>query len=283
MKITEIGKIKGGQDGAIYGNYLFRFDERGVGAVYDIASLSEENTPVGTVTLDPTGRLVPHANSVMFGAERAESDDEFPALYVNVYNNYADKEEPLKGVTCVYRITREGSAFTASLIQIIEIGFTEDPALWKAGEKDGPRPYGNCAVDVKNGRYYAFVMRNEALGTRYFAFDLPALADGVWDEKYGASRVVLTPSDIRSQFDCPFHYYVQGATLRDGKIYSLEGFGHDPRMAPAIRVIDLEAGREESYIRFADFGLTQEPEFIDFAGEVCYYGDNPGHLYILEF
>ena len=74
----------------------------------------------------------------------------------------------------------------------------------------------------------------------------------------------------------------KGATLKDGKIYSLEGFGHDPRMAPAIRVIDLEAKREESYTRFADFGLTQEPEFIDFAGEVCYYGDNPGHLYILE-
>ncbi len=284
MKITPIGKIIGGQDGAIYGNYLFRFDEKGRCAVYEIDKIGEESKAVGSFLLDQTGTLVPHANSVMFGAERAESDDEFPALYVNVYNNYASTDNPMKGVTCVYRILKEGEKFSASLLQLIEIGFAEDSSLWKASESaDGPRPYGNCAVDVENGMYYAFVMRNETLGTRYFAFSLPLLADGESDPKYGVNRVVLGAKDILTQFDCPYHYFIQGATLKNSKIYSLEGFGHDPAMPPAIRVIDLAAKREESYTRFADLGLKQEPEFIDFAGDICYYSDNPGNLYRIDF
>ncbi len=286
MNITRIGKISGGQDGAVFGSLLFRFDENGNGTVYDIRAINDESTPLGTFQLDPTGTLVPHANAVMFGTEYAECTDELPALYVNVYNNYADTDTPLKGVTCVYRVTREEESgiFSASLIQIIEVGFTEDASLWKVSETaDGPRPYGNCAIDRERGKYYAFVMRDERLGTRYFAFDLPELAAGELDEKYGVPRVVLTAGDIEARFDCPYHLFVQGATLKNGKIYSLEGFGHDPSKPPAVRVIDLEKQREESYIRFAEHGLTREPELIDFAGDVCYYADNPGNIYIIDW
>ncbi len=284
MRITKIGRISGGQDGAVFGNYLFRFDERGNGTVYDLREINDKSVPVGTVCLGVEGAPVPHANSVMFGTEYAECTDEFPALYVNVYNNYANTDTPLKGTTCVYRITRDGDSFSASLVQIIEVGFTEDASLWKASETaDGPRPYGNCAIDCEYGRYYAFVMRNENLGTRYFAFDLPELADGEFDEKYGVPHVVLTARDIKEQFDCPYHLFIQGATLKNGRIYSLEGFGHDPAMPPAVRVIDLVNQREESYTRFAEHGLTSEPEFIDFAGDVCYYSDNPGEIYIIDW
>lgn len=284
MKIKKIGKISSGQDGAIRGDLLFRFDEKGNGTVYDLSDISENSRPVGAFNLDPTGKLLPHVNAAMFGTEYAESDDEFPALYVNVYNNYADAKDPLKGVSCVYRITREGAVFSASLIQLIEIGFTENASLWKASEeKDGPRPYGNFAIDRERGRYYAFTMRNETLGTRYFAFSLPALADGKWDDTYGVYRVTLEEKDILSYFDCPFHRYIQGASLKDGKIYSLEGFGESAENPPALRVIDLINERQESCTLLADFGLSREPEFIDFTQDgACYYADNPGNLYLIE-
>ena len=36
MKITHIGRICGGQDGAIWGDYLFRLDGDGRTAVYNL-------------------------------------------------------------------------------------------------------------------------------------------------------------------------------------------------------------------------------------------------------
>ena len=32
-----------------------------------------------------------------------------------------------------------------------------------------------------------------------------------------------------------------------------------------------------------DHGLTIEPELIDFAGNTCWYCDNKGNLYTIEF
>lgn len=281
-RVDRIGRIAAGQDGAIFGQYLFRFDTDGRGWVYALSALGEQSEPVGAVCLDPKGALIPHANSVMFGTEYFAAEDAFPALYVNVYNNYARTPRPLKGVTLVYRLTGEVEALTAHLAQVIEVGFTEDATLWKAtAEADGPRPYGNCVIDHAKGRYYAFVMRNEALGTRYFGFPLPALTDGTPNAAFGARHVILRAEDILTQFDCPHHRYIQGATMKDGMIYSLEGFDAASDQPPAVRVIDTAAARELCYIRLADYGLTQEPEFIDFADGTCYYSDAHGHLYSL--
>lgn len=282
MKIKRIGTVSNGQDGAIYGEYLFRFDHTGLGSVYELSKIGEESRPIGTFSLDPSGTLISHTNSVAFGMEYAESDDEFPALYVNVCTHYANSDGPLKGVTCVYRILRDDDGvFSASLIQLIEIGF--DTALRKTSEsKDGPCPLINFAIDGEYGRYYAFVMHNDMLGTRYFAFDLPALADGEYAEAYDALRVCFNETDILYHFDCPYHRFIQGATLKNGKIYSLEGSGHDPAMTPAIRIIDLAQRREERCVCLADHGFTNEPKMIDFAGDVCYFGDATNELYMID-
>ena len=107
MKIKHIANIKTGQDGAIYKDYLFRFDGRGNGKIYSLLGVdfsSEESIEleqIGKVTLDRAEEIVPHSNAVFFGTEYAVEGDEFPLLYSNIYNNYAKAENKLCGVTCV--------------------------------------------------------------------------------------------------------------------------------------------------------------------------------------
>lgn len=288
MKIEQIAKIQGGQDGAVWKDELFRFNTKGECVVYDLTEIDacnvKELTPIGGFVLDKADIIAPHSNAVFFGTEFFDQSDEYPLLYANVYNNYAGAKERLLGVCCVYRIQRVEGIFKTELVQLIEIGFTDDPTLWKAfPDRDGARPYGNFVIDRKAGCYYAFVMRNETLGTRYFKFKIPSVTEGEDDVTYGVKRVVLTPDDICEQFDCPYHRFIQGAIAHNGYIYSTEGFDNDKLNRPAIRVIDLAEKCEKQYIDLMDMGYEVEPEMIDFYGDSCYYSDARGNLYRVEF
>lgn len=288
MIIKQIAKISGGQDGAIYNNHLFRFDTRGNCQVYDLLDIEKDAVkklePIGSFILDKAELIVPHSNSVCWGTEFYAPNDEYPLLYSNIYNNYAKADDKLTGVCCVYRVERAGKDFKTTLVQLIEIGFTDDHSLWKAfPDRDGVRPYGNFVIDCEAGYYYAFVMRNEVLGTRYFKFKIPSLSDGEADPIYGVKRVVLTPEDICDSFDCPYHRYVQGAIAHRKYIYSTEGFHNDQINRPAIRIIDLDKKMQERYIDLLDAGYQCEPEMIDFYNGVCYYSDAGGNLYSIEF
>ncbi len=280
MLVNQVGKIGGGQDGAIWGNYLFRFETNGAGTVYRLSDLEE----ISVLTLDKADRLAPHSNAVAFGCECYDPADEFPLLYCNIYNNYAKAEDLQKGVCCVYRLQRSGTAFTSTLVQLIQIGFTEDVRYWcsSGGAKD-VRPYGNFVIDRDKGEYWAFTMRDVDRVTPYFSFDLPKLTDGAMDEVYGVRKVTLRAEDIKVKFDCPYHNYIQGACFHDGKIYSLEGFGLGAKNVAAMRIIDTVSGQQLEYIPFFAQGLTNEPELIDFSGDTCYYSDAHGNLYVLEF
>lgn len=287
MEIKQIGKISPGQDGAIHGSILFRFDTKGNCTVYDISKLTEEDNaegePIAHFTLDRAEILVPHSNAVCFGCEYYEEGDEYPLLYTNVYNNYARNENKMIGTTLVYRIQRDGDIFISKLVQIIEIGFTENQELWKAYvDKHGDRPYGNFLIDNESSSYWAFVMRSENLGTRYFRFDLPSVFDGKMDDSLNVRRVVLRKNDIREYFDCQYHRFIQGAALYGGKIYSTEGFSRDSVNRPAIRIIDL-ATAEEKYFDITELGLVNEPELIDFYCGKCFYSDAHGNFYSVEF
>ena len=288
MKIKQIAKIQNGQDGAIFGNQLFRFNTRGDSVVYDLSEMDHDNVkelqPIGRFVLDKSELIVPHSNAVSFGAEYFDPSDEYPLLYTNIYNNYANAKDKLIGVCCVYRLERIGKEFKTTLVQLIEIGFTDDPSLWRmAPERDGVRPYGNFVIDRDGGYYYAFVMRNEELGTRYFKFKMPSVCEGKVDETYGVNRVVLTPEDICDSFDCPYHRFIQGATLHGERIYSTEGFENSEINRPAIRVIDLAKKTEELYVDLLEMGYKLEPEMIDFYGDTCLYSDVKGNLYSVEF
>lgn len=288
MIIKQIAKISNGQDGAIYNNHLFRFDTRGNCQVYDLLDIEKDTVkklePIGSFILDKAELIVPHSNSVCWGTEFYAPNDEYPLLYSNIYNNYAKADDKLIGVCCVYRVERAGKDFKTTLVQLIEIGFTDDHTLWKAfPDRDGVRPYGNFVIDCEAGYYYAFVMRNETLGTRYFKFKIPSLSDGEADPIYGVKRVVLTPEDICDSFDCPYHRYVQGAIAHGKYIYSTEGFHNDQINRPAIRIIDLDKKMQERYIDLLDAGYQCEPEMIDFYNGTCYYSDVAGNLYSIEF
>lgn len=287
MKITPTAKIVGGQDGTVWGRYLFRFGKKGDCWVYDLADISGEGIAepraVAEFTLDRAEEMMPHSNAVVFGNEYCCEGDEFPLLYSNIYNTYSKEENKRKGICCVYRLQREDNVFTTKLMQLIEIGFVEDPRYWRSENGTDVRPYGNFVVDREKSVYYAYTMRDETHTTRYFAFDLPKLKDGTPDAEFGVNRVVLTPEDIRFQFDCEYHRYVQGGCVHEGKIYSLEGFTEDEKRPPALRIIDPEERRQQEMFLFADYGLTVEPEMIEFADGICYYCDHSGNLYTLEF
>ena len=280
MQIKHLSTIHGGQDGAIWGDYLFRFRSSGLGAVYKLPEFVE----IASFTLDRANRIAPHSNAVVFGTEYYDPADEFPLLYSNIYNNYAKAEDALTGMCCVYRLQRSENTFTSTLVQLIQIGFTEDTTLWRSsdGAKD-VRPYGNFVIDREKNEYWAMSMQDTDNVSRYFAFDLPKLTDGVVDETFGVQKVTLHPGDIKKQFDCPYHHYFQGACFHDGKIYSLEGFGLGAKNVAAIRIIDTVAEKQILHEEFFDYGLTVEPELIDFCGDICYYSDSHGNLFILEF
>lgn len=286
MKLTKIANIKGGQDGAIYGGYLFRFDTVGNCFVYEMSKLLSAQggdvEEISTFTLDKVDILMPHGNAVTFGKEFYEEGDEFPLLYTNIYNTYAKAQDKMKGVCAVYRLTRKGFSFDTKLVQVIEIGFVEDTSLW-ASEGGDIRPYGNFVIDTKNDIYYGFTMRDKAYKSRYFSFDLPKLCDGKFDERFGVNRVVLEKSDIKEYFDCEYHRFIQGAICHGGKIYSLEGFTDDSTNVPAMRVIAPAEQKQEMVVLFPELGTTAEPELVDFVDGVCIYGDGFGNLYTIDF
>lgn len=282
MEMKRLGKVVFGQDGAIFGGFLFRFDHRGNCTVYKLAEISEESVPYAKFTLGSADILAPHSNSVMFGSTYYLEGDEFPLLYTNVYNNYQGSENKLKGVTCVYRIERKENVFSSSLVQIIEIGFTEDPVWASANGKD-IRPYGNFVIDAENDIYYAFTMRDEEQKTRFFSFKMPSPYSGWYDKNYDTKKFTITKDHILEYFDCEYQRYVQGACFKDGIIYSTEGFTNDNINRPALRLIDPVAKEQKAVYYFSDFGTTIEPELVDFDGNDCYYGDTEGNMYKLTF
>ena len=287
MIIKQIGKIKGDQDGAIWNNYLFRFNSVGDCFIYDLNSFNggdtEEAPEIAKFSLDRVDELRPHSNAVVFGKEYYSTDDEFPLLYTNIYNNYSWTDTPMKGVCAVYRITRKDKEFTSQLVQIIEIGFVEDCNYWKSPDVDDVRPYGNFVIDRENGKYYGFTMRDKSNSTRFFSFDLPRLSDGNPDEKYGINRVVLNVCDIKEYFDSEYQHFMQGACFNDGKIYSSEGFTDNVDNPAAIRVIDVKNKKQIGFVDLYNMGYTVEAEMIDFWDGICYYSDNHGNLYTIEF
>ncbi len=288
MKIKKIAKITGGQDGAIYNKFLFRFAEDGEAFVYDLRELYDNCTEVHELTavssfyLDRRNILNPHSNSVSFGNQFYCQGDEFPLLYTNVYNNYADKKKTLPGVCCVYRIQRENNIFSSTLVQVLEIGFVDNEFYWKSPGGD-VRPYGNFVADAENSRLHVFTMRDASHTTEYFSFELPDCFCGNDNEVYGVKHLILDINDIKEHFSCEYHHYIQGACFYKRMIYSLEGFSDDESNQPVLRIIDVETKKQKFYKNLRELGLNEEPEFIDFDDDVCYYADNPGDLYVIDF
>ena len=286
----QIGNICHGQDGCVFENTLFRFGGDGKCTVYDLNDLTPQEDgmakPQATFYLDKSDVICPHSNAVSFGREKFAEDDEFPLLYNTLYNTYDRKEDEMWGTCCVYRLQRTAEGFKTTLVQIIEIGFAHDPELWcsrKPGQGRDIRPFGNFIVDAENGKYYGFVMRDTPKKTRFFEFNIPALADGTPDEKFGVNRVVLTPDDVIAKFDCDYSNYLQGACVHNGLIYSIEGGDKSVYNPATLMVVDPARQRQIVRISLIYYGIEHEPEFIYFTGDRCIYVDNMGDVFELYF
>lgn len=287
MKVKRVARIHSGQDGAIWGPFLFRFQSDGGCYVYELARLAEsrggEKESFAQFRLDRAEKLQPHSNAVVFGSEYAVPGDEFPLLYTNIYNTYAKAPDRMEGTCCVYRLRREGAAFDTELLQVIQVDFTNDSQLWCSPDGRDVRPYGNFVIDPESNTYYAFTMRDADQTTRYFSFRLPKLCDGCIDENLGVRKVMLTAEGVIDYFDCPYHHYLQGACVHDGLIYSLEGFTDDPVSPPALRIIAPQKRAQQAVYELRAVGLSIEPELIDFWQGQCYYADHDGNLYQIQF
>lgn len=277
LKYEHIGTIEGGQDGAVFDEHLFRFDHLGSCSVYNTKNLQL----TGRFVLNKTDVFRPHSNAVCFGAEYYDKTDEFPLLYTNIYNNYANDRDRLLGCCGVYRITRRGTTFSGELVQVIRIGFTDDP-LWRSDGAEDVRPFGNMVTDTDTGSFYVFTMRDKEQTTRYFRFDLPKLSDGQMNIVYGVNVATLEKEDIRDYFDCEYSCYLQGACYYGGMIYSTEGFDND-RHPGRIRMIDLQAKKQYASMNIRSYGLLREPEFIYAFHGFFWYGDAIGGLYRFDF
>ena len=283
IRYTPLFKGCTGQDGAIWGDDLFRFDADGSCRVFSI----EKREMIAEFVLDRLDALRPHSNAVTFGKQKYAADDEFPVLYTNIYNNHAREADRLEGTLCAYRILRQGDGFTAKLVQVIRIGFTEDLNLWKSLPDNGDvRSYGNLVCDPVRNKLYAFVMRDKEHVTRYFEFDMPGARDGEFEPAYGVNEVTLMPGDILTRFDGPYSNYLQGACAYDGRLYSVEGFNvksAEDVNKPRMQVVDMVGKQQIADIDLFAAGLSIEPELIDFENGVLYYMDASGAAYTFEF
>ena len=289
MQYKQVATIHGGQDGAIFNNILFRFDAGGRAWAFSLEDVTKNVpapvllSPIAEFRLDALDRIVPHCNAVTFGGEYWEEGDDFPLLYANLYNNYANSTDRQEGTVCVYRLQRSGTGFITTLVQVIRVGFIGDRSLWMSMDGSGDvRPYGNFVVDASGNKLYAFVMRDAEHITRFFTFDLPGARDGEFEEKTGVNCVTLTTDDIRARFDGPYMRYMQGACCHEGRIWSVEGFSGGSENPPALRVIDMQTSREILYDCMPEHGLDLEAEFIDFRGSDCLYSDCKGNVYLVQ-
>jgi hypothetical protein len=282
--VFEIGAANNGpwQEGAISGGNLFVLNHAGQGAVFSL----DKKEQIGSFTLDKRAALNPHANSVVFSSTYYEEGDKYPLMYVNVYNNYAHQRERFRGYCMVYRILEDKSGFSTKLVQVINIGFTEDLNMWKSLENNGDVcGYGNFVVDTDNNKLYAFVMRDANKTTRFFEFDLPQIADGEKNLRYGCNLVTLEADDIKNQFDTEYFEYIQGCDYLNGMILSAEGLGYGAAGNVTLRLVDLKTQRVIKAYDPTTAGLYNEPEVIavDPDTKKVYFSGSDGQLRQLNF
>ncbi len=283
IKPTKLSDIDpGGQDGAIWGGFLFRFGPSGSCVIYRMSDYKK----VSRLTLDKVDLLKPHSNAVFFGTEYYEEGDEFPLFYTNIYNTYDKAEDKKEGICCVYRITRDGLVFSSELVQVIRVGFAKGSEYWYSEDRRDIRPYGNFVLDKKSNTLCVYVLRDQERKMRIFKFKMPGFTSGELNAEWGARELVLSVEDIISYFDVDYCDFIQGAVCYDGLLYSVEGGTYvtpGSVFPPKFRIYDLEKEEQIFYFELKDCGLFAEPELLDVYEGRMYYSGNQGNFYTLQF
>lgn len=170
-----------------------------------------------------------HCNNADFSQTFFSDDDEFPLIYVS-------QSSPRHVV--VGRIARKKNTFTMDVVQTIVLSGI---------------PSADVVIDKENGYMYAYVYNMDKL--ILYKYKIP---------EYNLSdRIVLTKDDILETIDIGHVTYRQGATIKDGFLYMLDGV---PNWGTEVylKVVNLENG---SYSRISlshNFGFYYEAEDVFF-------------------
>lgn len=164
--------------------------------------------------------------------------------------------------------------YTNDLVQIIKINFLNDP-IWTSsgGASLDRRPYGNFAIDYKNGFLYALALKTGDKVTTTIKFRLPSIDEGTYDNTYDANIVRLEVEDVIDYFDTPYAYSIQDVDFFNNYIFVTEGFTNNASEPARMRVIDVvnqcQVALFEIYLDF----FPIEPEFICWYEGELYYSD----------
>ena len=252
---------KSTQGGAIYDVFLFQASTSSELHVYNF----EEKKYITTIKLPDFG----HADTMCFGVEKINEDDEFPALYISGSNVYKPGE---KGNIYVYRIFRnldeqDVEKWKGELCQHIK---TPDVAV--VGN------YPDVVIDPKNNCMWMMgwfsqmeFNYNDGSGcTNIFSkFQIPSITDGIKD-KNGVYQFTMTDESRLSYFmTYDIHAIQQGLCFYNGIIIS-------PYGKPSVGYKGID---------FIDVNKQQVFANINLAGSILYEAEAAvvvnNELYIL--
>lgn len=227
---------KGGgslQGAALYGDYLFHATSGSTIHIYNM----KEKRNIATMKLGTMG----HADTICFGIQKVEENDEFPVLYISgSQSNTLGKG----GDIYVYRIIHstdetDNENWQGSLIQHI---VTPDVAVVGS--------FPDVVIDVDNsvmwmmGWLTSYEYDKESGGgcTNCFSkFKLPDIREGKQDNK-GVYQLTLTEEDRLSYFLVyDIHAITQGLCYFNGKIIC--PYGMPSVTYKGIDIVDVEKER----------------------------------------
>lgn len=237
---------KSTQGGAIYGNFLFQASTSSELHVYNF----EEKKYITTIKLPDFG----HADTMCFGVEKVQDDDDFPVLYISGPNvNKAGD----KGHIYVYRIfnnldEHDVENWKGELIQRIKT-----PDVSVVGY------YPDVVIDDKNNcmwimGWFSQIEYNQDDGsgcTNVFSkFPIPSITDGIKD-KNGVYQFTMTDESRLSYFmTYDIHAIQQGLCFYNGIIICPYG----------------KPGQSYKGIDFIDIDKQQVIANINLAGSILY-------------
>lgn len=237
------------QGSACYGNYFFQgYAGNKIITVYDL----KNKTCIGSYdTKGPYNSRI-HANTLNFGNQRYDPDDDFPVLYVSsgyTINGYSQ--------IYAYRIQKQVSDFSFSLVQTITL---KGCGSWTEGILDNENDYLWIKYE-KNGSAGPF---------GYAKFNVPDISSG---------DVTIDFNSYIDDFSLsaePYPSSNQGHIFHDNKILLVSGVPATNEKLAYISII-TESHERECIIDLAENGLVNKnaPKDNAYEPEGCiFYDDN---------
>lgn len=244
------------QGGACYGNYLICF--QGPNSMAWLFDLSN-NSFIQQINIPSAERGFVsdcHSNTVNFGTEFYDANDEFPLLYVST--GYSDGTDT---GAIVYRIVKSNNTYSLSLVQTLKFPGTEWTEFVTAGN--------DC-----------YVIKTENSCEMYYKFPMPTLQDG--------SVVTFDFSQATSVTNMgtkPAWYAgsrAQGRMFYNGKIYYVSGVPASETLL--FIVVDLATGVKEVEINLAEVSITIEPEAVFlWNNQFCIVFNQSADIYAIDW